>query len=141
MTLAPAAGRASLRAASRWNVAALLDAAERTLELHEPETAGIWPHAAAVLIRQALELTLNAFWRRRAPALLDASFGDRWICLPVYLGGVAAARAANFAWTALSEACHHRAYDVGLTQDELRAHLATAREFRLTVGRALAPRG
>ena len=46
-----------------------------------------------------------------------------------------------FAWTALSEACHHRAYDVGLTQDELRGHLAAARAFRLTVGRAVAPRG
>ena len=63
---------------------------------------------------------------------------DKWVCLPAFLGDKPEARKADFAWSALSNACHHRAYDVGLTQDELRAHLATARAFLAAVGRALA---
>ena len=71
--------------------------------------------------------------------MLDTSLRDRWVCLPAYLGDRPEARAADFAWTALSEACHHRAYEVGLTQDELRAHLADgARRSSTTVARALA---
>jgi hypothetical protein len=126
-------------AAERATVAGLLAEAERQLDEHDPESAGGWPHAAAVLVRQSLETTLDVYWRRRAPAMLDASFRDRWLCLPAFLGERPAARPAHFAWTALSEACHHRAYDVGLTQDELRGHIATARAFLETVGAALRP--
>ena len=118
--------------------AAVLDEAQRHLDEFDPATSGTWPHAAAVLIRQSLESTLDRFWQFRAPGMLDASFRDRWDCLPAYLGDRPAARDADFAWAALSEACHHRAYEVGLTQDELRGHLATARAFLETVRTALA---
>ena len=123
---------------SRLTVAAVLDEAERQLDEFDPQTSGTWPHAAAVLIRQSLESTLNGFWTVRASGMLDTSFRDRWQCLPAYLGDRPEAREADFAWTALSQACHHRAYEVGLTQDELRTHLATARTFLKTVARALA---
>jgi hypothetical protein len=119
------------------NVAELLDEAQREIDEFDPMTSGAWPHAAATLIRQALEHTLNAFWRVKAPGMLEASWRDRWVCLPAFLGERPQARAADFAWTALSDACHHRGYDVGLTQDELRAHLQTAREFLGTVVEAL----
>jgi hypothetical protein len=119
---------------SRLTVAAVLDEAERHLDEFDPHTSGTWPHAAAVLIRQSLESTLNGFWLNRAPAMQETSWRDRWQCLPAYRPD---ARAADFAWTALSEACHHRAYEVGLTQDELRGHLATARAFLGTVRDAL----
>ena len=106
---------------SRLTVAAVLDEAERHLDEFDPRTSGTWPHAAAVLIRQSLESTLNGFWINRAPGMQETSWRDRWQCLPAYLGDRPEARAADFAWTALSQACHHRAYEVGLTQDELRA--------------------
>ncbi len=122
---------------SRLTVSAVLDEAERHLDEFDPRTSGTWPHAAAVLIRQSLESTLNAFWRVRAAGMLDTSFRDRWVCLPAFMGDRPEARAADFAWNALSEACHHRAYEVGLTQDELRGHLSTARAFLATVQRAL----
>ena len=51
----------------RLTVAAVLDEAERQLDEFDPQTSGAWPHAAAVLIRQSLESTLNGFWRARAP--------------------------------------------------------------------------
>ncbi len=78
------------------------------------------------------------FWNDKSAGMLDTSMRDRWVCLPAYLGDKPEAREADFAWTALSNACHHRAYEVGLTQDELRTHLVTAREFLTTVARALA---
>jgi hypothetical protein len=122
----------------RLTVVGILDEAERQVDEHDPATSGLWPHAAAVLIRQALEITLDVFWRQRSRPMLDASMRDRWVCLPAYLGDRPEAAAADFAWTALSEACHHRAYDVGLTLDELRSHLASARAFLSAVGAALA---
>ena len=121
----------------RLSVAKVLDEAQRQLDEFDPQTSGAWPHAAAALIRQCLESTLDVFWARKAPGMLEATASDRWICLPAYLGERPQARAADLAWTSLSAACHHRAYEVGLTQDELRAHLATARAFLNTVADAL----
>jgi hypothetical protein len=122
----------------RLTVADVLDEAQRHLDEFDPATSGTWPHAAAVLIRQSLESTLDRFWQFKAPAMLERSFRDRWACLPAFLGDRPQAKAADFAWTALSNACHHRAYEVGLTQEELRAHLATARAFLATVRQVLA---
>ena len=116
----------------------VLDEAQRHLDEFDPHTSGAWPHAAAVLIRQSLESTLNRFWTVRAPRMLETSRRDRWVCLPTFLGDTPEARGADFAWAALTQACHHRGYDVGLTQDELRAHLSTARAFLATVRQALA---
>lgn len=122
----------------RLTVAEVLDEAQRHLDEFDPATSGTWPHAAAVLIRQSLESTLDRFWQFRSPGMLECSFRDRWACLPAYLGNRPETRAADFAWTALSQACHHRAYEVGLTQGELREHLATARRFLEIVRAALA---
>jgi hypothetical protein len=119
------------------SVKAVLDEAERELDTFDPQTSGAWPHAAAALIRQCLESTNEVFWTRKAPGMLETTQADRWICLPAYLGERPQVRAADLAWTSLSAACHHRGYDVGLTQDELRAHLATARDFLSTVAAAL----
>jgi hypothetical protein len=121
----------------RLTVTKVLDEAERQLDEFDPHTSGTWPHAAAVLIRQSLESTLNGFWVTKAPGMQETSWRDRWQCLPAYLGDKPEARAADFAWTALSNACHHRAYEVGLTQDELRGHLTTARGFLAAVRGAL----
>ena len=45
----------------RLTVTKVLDEAERQLDEFDPQTSGTWPHAAAVLIRQSLESTLNGF--------------------------------------------------------------------------------
>ena len=122
----------------RLTVSKVLDEAQRQLDEFDPGTSGAWPHAAAALIRQSLERTVDVFWNDKSAGMLDTSMRDRWVCLPAYLGDTPAAREADFAWTALSNACHHRAYEVGLTQEELRTHLATARTFLTTVAHALA---
>ena len=70
----------------RLSVAKVLDEAQRQLDEFDPQTSGAWPHAAAALIRQCLESTLDVFWARKAPGMLEATASDRWICLPAYLG-------------------------------------------------------
>src|SRR5918995_165978 len=97
----------------RLTVVAVLDEAERHLDEFDPETSGAWPHAAAALIRQSLESTLDFFWRAKQPEMVEASARDRWVCLPYFLG---------------------------LTQEELREHLAVAREFVTTVASPPTPR-
>ena len=67
-------------------VVAVLDEAQRHLDEFDPETSGAWPHAAAALIRQSLESTLDVFWGRKQPEMVDASARDRWVCLPAFLG-------------------------------------------------------
>jgi len=57
-----------------------------------------------------------------------------------YVGAMPELRAAEYAWSALSQACHHREYDVGLTEPELRAHLRAADAFRVAVGEKLVAR-
>jgi hypothetical protein len=70
----------------------------------------------------------------------EATAKEQWLALPAYLGRDPAVAAAEYAWSALSEACHQRAYEVGLTEAELRAHVHTADAFRKLVGQALQTR-
>src|SRR4051794_1205876 len=105
----------------RLTVTKVPDQAERQLDALAPHTSAPWPHAAAAPIRQRLEPTLDVFWSTRAPGMLEnVTKRDKWVCLPAFLGDKPEGREADFAWSALSNACHHRAYDVGLAQDELR---------------------
>ncbi len=118
-------------------VGELLSAAKTMLDEPGEETVTTWPLAAAVLTRQAIETTLDVHWARTVTAMRYASRKEQWLALPSYLGRAPEVPAAWYAWTVLSEACHHRDYDVGLTQEELRAHLATARAFAKLVAAKL----
>lgn len=118
-------------------VGELLAAAKKMLDEPGEETATTWPLAAAVLTRQAIETTLDVHWARTVTAMQYAGRKEQWLALPSYIGRAPEVPAAWYAWTALSEACHHRDYDVGLTQEELRAHLATARAFAKLVAAKL----
>jgi hypothetical protein len=116
------------------NVLELLRAALALLDEPVEDTATVWPLGAAVLTRQAIEATADAFWAKTVPAMQHATRREQWLALPSYLGRMPELRAAEYAWSALSDACHHREYDVGLTEPELRAHLRAADDFRTAVG-------
>ena len=122
------------------NVVELLRAALALLDDPVEDTATVWPLGAATLTRQAIEATADAFWAKTVPAMQYATQKEQWLALPSYLGRMPELRAAEYAWSALSEACHHREYDVGLTEPELRAHLRAADAFRTAVGDRLAAR-
>lgn len=119
------------------NVAALLASARSMIDDPEPATTSVWPRGAAVLTRQGIETTLEAYWTHHVPAMRAATRSEQWLALPSYLGRTPVVPAAEYSWAVLSEACHHRGYEVGLTADELRAHVQTAEDFRGLVGAAV----
>jgi hypothetical protein len=84
-----------------------------------PATSGLWPRAAAMLGRQALEETLDELWSQQAPGLERASTTSQLLCLPALLPDRQLAGRAAHAWAALTHACHHHPYELPPTADEL----------------------
>lgn len=78
--------------------------------------------AAALLLRQALEDALDQHWSRTVPEMRDVSGRAQLISLPFYLDPRLAGD-VNFAWCRLSAACHHDAYELPPSPEELE-HLA-----------------
>lgn len=118
----------------------LLRAALALLDDPAEDAAGSWPHGVAVLTRQAIEATVSVWWTRVVPEMDEANWTEKWLALPSYLGRSPVVADAHYAWTVLSEACHHRGYEIGLTEPELRAQLKTANDFAKLVGTRLADR-
>jgi hypothetical protein len=97
----------------------LVAAARGLLRRPDPATAGLWPRAAALLARQALEAALGELWRRKRLELADCPMRVQLLCLRDYLADRGAARGAAHAWAALSRACHQRPYELAPTAGEL----------------------
>jgi hypothetical protein len=89
----------------------------------------LWGRCRAVLIRQALERTLDALWDKRAPALRVASRHSQFLCLPTYLREAGLAGQMASAWAALSNACHYRSYEFAPTDTEVEDWLASVEAF------------
>lgn len=102
----------------------LLDRARTLVANFTPGTAGLWPRAAALLARQAIEAAMDELWTARAPGCAELSARAQLMCLPEYLRDRALAGEVAFAWVTLSEACHVRAYETGPTAEELEARFA-----------------
>lgn len=73
---------------------------------------------------QALEEALRDLWRGRpvTQGVERCSMRTQLLCLPTYLDPGLAVR-VGWAWSALSQACHHHAYDIAPTAAELRRWL------------------
>jgi len=99
----------------------LVHAARMLMDRPMPETRGLWPRAAVLLARQALEVALKTYWSFVAPGLEECSARSQLLCLGQYLGDQPLAGRAHQTWTALSRASHHHPYELPPTQDELRS--------------------
>jgi hypothetical protein len=84
-------------------------------------TAGVWQRAAALLARQGLEVALKTYWSAKSSGTEDASMRAQLLCLEAMFGDKDVARRAHAAWGALSRACHHHAYELAPTSEELLA--------------------
>jgi hypothetical protein len=84
-----------------------LEHADRMLRETGPETAGLWPHTAARLIRLALERAADLHWSRKRPEMIDCPATMRILMLEGVLGH-ARDRRAFLAWSRLSDATHRR---------------------------------
>lgn len=107
----------------------LCDAAARLLSTADEETAGLWPRAAAILTRQALEVTLGYLWTARAPGAEDAPMRAQLAALPVVLRDADLAGRVSYAWWALTRACHHHHYELPPTLGELETAARTVRDL------------
>lgn len=85
--------------------------------------AGVWPRAAAVLARQALEVSLTGLWVQRGLDMARASARAQLLCLGEYLSDPQVVADARFTWWALSRACHHHPYELAPTVAEIEGWL------------------
>ncbi len=108
----------------------LLADAMRLIQRPDAATAGIWPRAAALLARQALELAMTALWtaKPQTAALSRCTIRSQTLCLTAYLDPDTAARAA-YLLAALSHACHYHSYELAPTAAELTDWLDQAAEI------------
>ena len=107
----------------------VLSLARDMLGRMEPETAGLWPRASALLACRALEATMSRLWVSRTLDLQGCSMRVQLICLRTYLGDPDLAARAGHAWSALSRASHHHAYELAPTAAELRGWLSVVEEL------------
>ena len=98
----------------------LLAAAKALMQRPDAPAAGIWPRAAALLARQAIEVAMAELWasQRQAADLSGSSMRSQVLCLTAYLDHGTAHRAA-YLLAALSEACHYHPYELAPTAAEL----------------------
>jgi len=105
----------------------LLAAATRLMQRPDAASAGIWPRAAALLARQALERAMEAMWTAtpQAAGLSGCSMRSQVLCLAAYLDPDTATRAA-YLTAALSHACSYHPYELAPTAAELTGWLNPA---------------
>jgi hypothetical protein len=117
----------------------LLEAADELLAKPIEALAGRWPRAVAILTRQAIEGLLFDLWRATSPGVEAASSRAQFLVLRGRIEP-AVALEAEFAWAALSRACHHHPYELVPTASELGGWLDAADTLDQHVRRRLAAR-
>ena len=103
--------------------------AQQLLDRPDAKTASLWPRAAALLARQALEHGLDDYWRSRGIPLQAIGTTPQLVCLAEYLPDTDLAGRTRHTWHALSQACHHHPYELAPGRDELSAWMATVGEL------------
>lgn len=98
----------------------LLAEARKLIARPDASTVGVWPRAAAFLVRQALEVAVDERWSADpvTEPMRHATMWSKLACLPSYLDKQAARQVA-FAYAALSRACHYHHYELAPTAAEL----------------------
>jgi hypothetical protein len=108
---------------------ATLQLARDLLSRVDPSTAGLWPRAAALLIRQALEEAVDAYWTTRQLPLESVSTQTQLVCLRMMTPEGPMPAQLHSTWGALSRACHHHPYELAPTAGELATWIEVVEEF------------
>jgi hypothetical protein len=114
---------------SRLGAQALLDEARRLIDDTSTATVSVWPRAAALLARQALEETLTRFWLGAAPGVERLPMRAQLSCLRAYHVPPQLAADVTFTWHALSRATHHHPYELDPTREELASLIAATQRL------------
>ncbi len=97
----------------------LLDAARRLSTTPGSAAAGLWPRAAALIARQAVEAALGDYWGTTGyPTLASRPMRSQLICL-AELAGRPLAGSVAATWSSLSSGCHAHPYELAPTSAEL----------------------
>lgn len=109
----------------------LLEAAQAMATRHPTDhtIARLWPRAAAVLARQALETQLLVVLGGRFPGIQDCPVRTRLLCLRTYLDDRDLAGEVAHTWWALTGACHYRLYELAPSASDLEAWLGAVGRF------------
>ena len=100
----------------------LVKLARSVMRVPRADLVGTWPRAAAILGRQALEITLDQLWAQAAPGVENVSARAQLTCLPEYIDPELASR-IRYSWHVLSAACHYHAYELPPIAAELNGWL------------------
>jgi hypothetical protein len=111
-----------------------LEMARGLLRRADPLTAGLWPRASALLAGQALGATLDRLWAEERLDFHLCPMRTQLICLRTYLDDADLAARAAHAWSALSRASHHHAYELAPTATELQTWFGVVEELMVKVG-------
>jgi hypothetical protein len=125
----------------------LLASADMLLTSPLPGLGSLWPRACALVIRLALEQSLDRYWASVLPEAAECGMRQQLLLLPLYASsssgtpeGTAfnaadadgdfdadpdASSLAREAWRGLARAAHHHVYELAPTAEELR-HWHTA---------------
>jgi len=114
----------------------LLAAARRLVDRSDGVVVGLWGRAAALLVRQALELVVRALYVRKAPRLRLAPLSTQMLCLSEFTADTDMARQVALAWSQLSAACHHRGYSTGPSARDLEAWIEAVERANAKLGEA-----
>jgi hypothetical protein len=117
---------------------ALIAAARDLTRVEDQRTAGLWPRAAALLVRQAMEGSMRELWRLRAPGLEATTMRCQLLCLGDFIHDPELAGRLSITWVGLSRVCHVRIYDLAPTLEELDTWLLSAGELADAVADELA---
>jgi hypothetical protein len=98
----------------------LLAAAKDLMQRPDTLINGIWPRAAALLARQALEAAMAELWAAnpQAAEMSRSTTRSQLLCLTAFLD-LGTARRAAYLFAALSHACHYHPYELAPTAAEL----------------------
>ena len=107
---------------------ALLAEASALVQRSDQGTSGLWPRAAVLLARQAIEVALATMWASKHLGVQDTSLRAQFLCAVPELGRSAAGQGYH-TWSALSQAAHHHPYELAPTADEVRAWFEGAAAF------------
>jgi hypothetical protein len=117
----------------------LLESADLLLTSPVPDLGSLWPRACALVIRLALEQSLDRYWAAVLPEAAECGMRQQLLLLPLYAGAgddidddfdgePDASTLAREAWRGLARAAHHHVYELAPTAEELRRwHTAVSR--------------
>lgn len=111
----------------------LIDRARELITTQEG-LSGVWPRAAALLTRQALEEALANLWEFTYPGMEESSWSTQLACLTEVLADPSMIADVRVAWASLSRACHHHHYELDPTAAELEGWIQQTERFVSEVG-------